>query len=78
MTIRGGMSEFREKMEKDNATQIKYSYFRSSGTEKGTAGRAVYCDTTTSPQFQAECSNSTFKPSAFEKAAGDWKDLLHA
>jgi hypothetical protein len=65
MTIRGGMSVLREKMENDNETQVKYSYFRSSGTEKGTAGRAIYCDTTTSPQFHAQCSNSTFQPSPF-------------
>lgn len=51
MTIRGGMTTLREKLEKDNATQIKYSYYRSSGTEKGEANRGVYCDTTTSPQF---------------------------
>jgi hypothetical protein len=32
MTIRGGMSVFKEKLEKDNETQIKYSHIRSSGT----------------------------------------------
>jgi hypothetical protein len=64
-------------MEKDNATQIKYSYLRSSGTETGHAGRDIFCDTTSSPSYEAVCNGGTFKPSLFDKAAGQWKDLQH-
>jgi len=38
-------------MEKDDATQIKYTHLRSSGTEKGHAGRDVFCDTVSSPSY---------------------------
>jgi hypothetical protein len=71
------MSELRQKMEKDPETQIKYSYYRSSGTEKGHAGRDVFCDTTSSPSYETACSGGTNKPSLFDKVAGKWKDLQH-
>jgi hypothetical protein len=53
------MTQLRERLEKDNATQILYSYLRSSGTEKGHAGRDIYCDTQSSPQYVAQCRNHT-------------------
>ena len=64
-------------MEKDNTTQIKYTYLRSSGTGKGYAGRDVFCDTTSSPSYNAACNGGIIKPSLFDKAAGKWKDLEH-
>jgi sphingomyelin phosphodiesterase len=77
MTIRGGMSQLKSRLQTDNETQIKYTYLKSSGTEKGHAGKDVYCDTMPSPQWSAECNGGTFKPSSFEKVAGKWRDLQH-
>ena len=77
LTIRGGMTQLRERLEKDNATQILYSYLRSSGTEKGHAGHDIFCDTQSSPQYEAQCHNKTMKASNFDKVAGPWKDLQH-
>lgn len=51
MTIKGGMTQLQQKLMTDNETQIKYTYLKSSGTEKGHAGKDVYCDTMPSPQW---------------------------
>lgn len=51
MTVSGGMTQFQQSLKNDNATQIKYSHFRSSGTDSGHAGKDVYCDTMPSPQW---------------------------
>jgi hypothetical protein len=51
MTVKSGMTSFMNKMKTDNNTQIKYTHFQSSGTDKGHAGKDVFCDTTTSPQY---------------------------
>lgn len=71
------MTELKEKLEKDNATQIQYSYFKNAGTEKGHAGRDIYCSTLSSPQYSAECRGDSGKPGLFEKVSGKWKDLQH-
>ena len=49
----------------DNDTQIKYTYLKSSGVEKGHAGKDVFCDTMPSPQWGTECNGGTFKPGPF-------------
>ena len=77
MTVQGGMSTFRQRLETDKDFQIQYSYLQDSGVSKGHAGRDVYCDTTTSPQYSAECRGKEHKPGQLEKAAGPWKDLHH-
>jgi hypothetical protein len=71
------MTTLREKLRNDNETQIKYTYLRSSGTEKGYSGKDVWCDNTSSPQYEAECKNKTLSPGTFDKVAGKWKDLQH-
>lgn len=53
MELDGGISQFREKLEKSEVFQKKYSYFMNGGLNPGKAGRSTYCDTTTSPQFHA-------------------------
>lgn len=65
MTVRGGMTQFRDKLTNDNETQIKYTYLSNSGMGQGHSGKTVICDTTTSPQFSTECNGGTFKPSQF-------------
>lgn len=65
MTISGGMSQLKHLLQTDNETQIKYTYFKSSGTEKGHAGKDIYCDTMPSPQWATECNGGTFKPGTF-------------
>ena len=47
------MSTFKEKLEKNQDFQKQYWYLRNSGVTKGKAGRDVYCDTTTSPEYDA-------------------------
>jgi hypothetical protein len=77
MSVAGGMTDFNAKMRDDPEIQKKYWYFRRSGLEVPKAGREVYCDTMTSDTYYAKCMNSTYKPSLFEKVAGQWKDLKH-
>jgi len=45
------MTQLRQKLEKDEEIQKKYSRYQSSGTEGGHAGRDVYCDTSSSPYY---------------------------
>jgi hypothetical protein len=71
------MTELRNRLENDSSTQILYSHLRSSGTEAGHAGRDVYCDTMSSPQYETECQGGSMKPSLFDKVSGKWKDLQH-
>ena len=59
MTIRGGMTQLQHKLKTDNATQIMYSFLRSSGTSAGHAGQDVYCDTVSAPQYGPLCKNGT-------------------
>ena len=61
-----------------------YSYLQSSGVEKGHAGRSVYCDTVTAPQYGELCKNGTLfedynkkNKDLFSRAAGPWKVLIH-
>lgn len=77
MTIRGGMTKLMGLLKTDNETQIKYTYLKSSGVEKGHAGKDVFCDTMPSPQWATECNGGSFKPGTFQKAAGKWKDIQH-
>ena len=77
MELDGGIEELRSKLEKQEKYQIKYSYFMNGGLSPGKSGRSVYCDTTTSPQFHADCMGSKLKLSNFEKVAGPWKYLKH-
>ena len=75
------MTKLQDKLKNDNQTQITYSYLRSSGTEKGHAGKDVYCDTVSAPQYGPLCHNGTLQKSKkkdwFKALAGPWKDLLH-
>lgn len=77
MSVNVGMTAFNAKMRDDPETQKKYWYYRRSALEEPKAGREVYCDTMTSDTYYAKCMNSTYKPSLFEKVAGNWKDLQH-
>jgi hypothetical protein len=65
MTVKGGMTYFMNKLKSDNATQIKYTHYRSGGIEAGSAGKEAFCDTSTSPQYESQCYGGSFKKSSF-------------
>lgn len=65
MSVTGGMTKLHDLLKTDAGTQITYTYLRSSGVEKGQAGKDVICDTTTSPSYSAECTGGTFQASPF-------------
>ena len=65
MTVDGGMTHLRAKLRDDPSTQKLYTHFKSGGLSPGQANSGIICDTMTSPQFGAECHNSTLSPSQF-------------
>jgi hypothetical protein len=44
------------------------------GLHPGKAGRGIFCDTTTSPEFKAKCEGHELKKDWFDNIAGLWKD----
>ena len=76
------MTDLRAKLRDDPEYQIIYSHLRSSGVDKGHAGKDVYCDTTTAPQYGQFCRNGTLlgkkkEKDLFNRVSGPWKDLVH-
>lgn len=51
MTVRGGMTQFRDKLRDNAEIQKLYSYHKCAGLCQGSTGKGVFCDATTSPQF---------------------------
>lgn len=51
MTVRGGMTEFRNKLRDSAEIQKLYEYHRCGGLCQGSSGKDIFCDSTTSPQF---------------------------
>ena len=73
MTIKGGMTELRNKL-RDNKDILKlYNHNKSGGLSEGRSDLSIFCDTTTSPEFSAQCMGKTFAKGSFEKAAGPWR-----
>ena len=74
MSVSGEIAAFNATMRDDPEMQKKYWYYRRRALEEPKAERKVYCDTMRSDTYYAKCMNSTYKPSLFEKVAGNWKD----
>ena len=55
MTIRGGITDFYDKMTNSEEVQKTYSFFKSSELQPGHVGKDVSCDIMTSETRYAEC-----------------------
>ena len=53
MSVEGGMTELRNKIRDDPEWQKVYERHRCGGLCEGSAGRGIFCDTMTTPQFES-------------------------
>lgn len=65
MTVKGGMTDFRNKLRDDPEMRKLYDYHRCGGLCSGSTDKHVFCDSTSSPQFETECNGGKLKRSAF-------------